>query len=120
MKEFNQEENKKKSLWQKISKCIPPSSDKWFEPIEPILSKKDFTVELIKYAEREKLDLIILKEGMEPIVEIKGEKYVCMLEPPRMLKFPFSVFFVTNNSFGFKFVYLYKLSLDREQMINNN
>ena len=98
----------KGNLWSRLSGYIPPDSGRWFEPDEPILSKQDFTKELIKYAEREKLDLMILREGIEPIVEIEGERYMCLLESPRMLKFPWSIFFATSNSFGFKFVYLYK------------
>lgn len=98
----------KGNLWSRLNGYIPPDSDRWFEPDEPILSKQDFTKELIKYAQREKLDLMILREGIEPIVEIEGERYMCMLESPRMLKFPWSIFFATSNSFGFKFVYLYK------------
>lgn len=98
----------KGNLWSRLNGYIPPDSDRWFEPDEPILSRQDFTKELIKYAEREKLDLIILKEGIEPIVEIESQRYMCMLESPRMLKFPWSIFFATSNSFGFKFVYLYK------------
>lgn len=98
----------KGNLWSRLNGYIPPDSDRWFEPDEPILSKQDFTKELIKYAEREKLDLMILREGIEPIVEIEGERYMCLLESPRMLKFPWSIFFATSNSFGFKFVYLYK------------
>ena len=98
----------KGDLWSRLNGYIPPDSDRWFEPDEPILNKQEFTKELIKYAEREKLDLMILKEGIEPIVEINGERYMCMLESPRMLKFPWSIFFATSHSFGFKFVYLYK------------
>ena len=47
-------------------------------------------------------------DAPEPIIEINGERYMCMLESPHMLKFPWSIFFATSNSFGFKFVYLYK------------
>lgn len=92
----------------RIKATIPPNSEKWFEPDEPIINCHDFTVELCKYAEKNKEQLTILKEGMEPTVEINGERYLCMLESPRMLKFPWSIFFATSSSFGFKFVYMYR------------
>lgn len=79
----------------------------FFEPDDPITNKREFTDELIKYCKKENKDLTILHEGMEPIVLIDGEKYVCMLEQPRMINIPIIPAFYTS-SYGFKWVYIYK------------
>lgn len=50
-----------------------------FEPKEPIESINDFSRELLKYKKREGLDLTIIKESMEPVIEIEGRQYVCHL-----------------------------------------
>lgn len=61
---------------------------KWqycFEPKNPITNEKEFTDELFKYADKEKLNLVILEESMRPIVTINGVKYIAVLEVPRMI-----------------------------------
>jgi hypothetical protein len=79
----------------------------YFEPDQPITNDREFTDELVKYCKKNNKDLTIIHEGMEPIVEIDNEKYVCMLEQPKMLNIPIlPLFFV--NSYGFKCVYIYK------------
>lgn len=75
----------------------------YFEPVNPITTKKEFTEELFKYAEREGKDLTVLREGMEPTVLLDGKKYTCMLEMPRT----FSIFFCTWT-YGFRWVYFYE------------
>lgn len=87
---------------------LPAKSKFFFEPDDPITTKREFTDELIKYANKKNLDLTILKESMEPIIRLDGKTYICMLEMPRTLHFPFSIFFVTKT-FGFRFVYLYEV-----------
>ncbi len=86
--------------------CIP-SATIFFEPIEPITNEREFTDELFKYADKEKLNLVILKEGMRPIVTINGVKHVAVLEIPRMINIPLLPIFCAQ-SYGFKWVYLYK------------
>lgn len=79
----------------------------FFEPDQPITTAREFTDELIKYCKKENKDLTIIHEGMEPIVIIDDEKYMGMLEQPRLINIPIlPVFYV--NSYGFKWVYLYK------------
>ena len=96
-----------KDFIHKAKGCMPPSYSFWFEPNEPVLNKRDFTEELCRYADANNLDLTIIRESMEPVVKINGEKYFCMLETPRMFRFPFSIFFVPNT-YGFRFAYIYK------------
>lgn len=79
----------------------------FFEPDDPITTKREFTDELIKYCKKENKDLTIIHEGMEPVVLIDGEKYVCMLEQPRMINIPIIPAFYAN-SYGFKWVYIYR------------
>lgn len=93
------------------AKNIFPTPAFWFEPDDPVLTRQDFTKELIAYCEREKKSLEIIHEGMEPVAYIDGKKYLCMLEQPRMLhlKGIFRVLFpcFVARSYGFKFVYAY-------------
>ena len=91
----------------KVKEYIPKKPVMWFEPNKPIITKREFTDEIFKYSDREKIDITILKEGMKPIIEIDGVKYVCMLQQPTMVSFPLSILFV-SNTYGFRFVYIYK------------
>lgn len=79
----------------------------YFEPNEPITTPREFTDELIAYGKREKKDLCITHEGMEPVVLIDGKKYLCILEQPRMVNTPVVPIFV-SNTYGFKWVYIYE------------
>lgn len=79
----------------------------WFEPNEPIMNSRDFTDEILKFGIREKKDITILHEGMEPVVLMDGIKYVAMLETPRTIDFKGSVFFMTRT-LGFRFVYFHR------------
>ena len=83
----------------------------FFEPVDVITTKEEFTKELILYRERENLDLFILKEGMEPLVEIDGVKYRGMLETPTAVRANNSILrgftFVTGFNFGYKIPVLY-------------
>lgn len=87
---------------KKLKEILTPKYTMKFEPHEPICNVNDFTKELIKYCDEENKDLVILKEGMVPIVKIDGEKYFGQLESPRMLPFVY-----VSNTVGFKWVYLY-------------
>lgn len=73
----------------------------YFEPKNSITTHREFTDELINYCNENKKDLTIIHEGMEPIAIIDGIKYLCILEPPRLINMP--IF-----SYGFKWVYIYK------------
>jgi len=88
--------------FEKLKEILRPKYAMHFEPQGQICDAKDFTTELIKYCVEEKKDLIILKEGMAPIVTIDGEKFLGQLEAPRMLPFV-----LASNTLGFKWVYLY-------------
>lgn len=80
----------------------------YFEPKEPITNKGEFTKELIDFCEENSKELVILHEGMEPIVLVDGVKYLCMLEPPHIATLPFLPTIYYSSSYGFKYVYLYK------------
>lgn len=92
---------------EKIKDKLPKDSKYWFDPKEPILTKEQFTDELYFFAQEEGLELSVFKESMNPKVLINGEKYIAVLEIPRMLKFPLSIFFAPH-SYGYKAVYLYE------------
>ncbi len=77
----------------------------FFEPHEPILNKEDFLLELYRFKDENRLDFTVLKVGMEPEIEYRGERYVCMLEHPRLL----GNYFFASNTMGYKFVYFHKL-----------
>lgn len=77
-----------------------------FEPKKPITNPREFTDELISYCKKENKDLTILHEGMEPIVSINGEEYICMLENPKLVSMPILSLFA-SNTYGFKWVYIY-------------
>ena len=99
---------------------MAPRHTYWFEPEEPILNKSSFTLELFKYADREKLTMTIRHEGMEPIVEIEGKRYLAMLESPHVVSLPgplwiFQGFFIQYQyTYGFKFVYLYDFDFEAQ------
>ena len=92
---------------EKVKDYLPKDSKYWFDPKEPIMTKEDFTNELFFFAQEEKLDLSIYKESMNPKVTINGKKYIAVLEMPRMLKFPLSIFFAPHT-YGYQAVYLYE------------
>nr|WP_307993329.1 MerR family transcriptional regulator [uncultured Niameybacter sp.] len=96
-----------KDFIKKAKGCMPPSYSYWFEPNEPIIKREDFTKELCIFADKNGLDLTILRESMEPVILIGEEKYFCMLQTPQILPFPFSIFFA-SHTYGFRFVYIYK------------
>lgn len=94
-----------------MKKPLSYDYDLFFEPENPINTEREFTDEIINYCEREKRELIILQEGMEPIVEIDSEKYVCKLgEAFRVWKiFKMPINANSYRNLGYKWVYLYKL-----------
>ncbi|USR78791.1 DUF3021 family protein [Arcanobacterium pinnipediorum] len=88
-----------------------PKSLEFFEPLEPIITARDFTAELIAFKEREKPDLFIVKESMEPLVEFNGQRYRALLEHPRVIStssvLVTALSFITAFNFGFKYVYFH-------------
>ena len=92
----------------KAKSVIPLQPKTFFEPTAPIIDSHDFMVELEKYAEREGKSIMFISLGMRPTIRLDGHRYICALEMPRYLHFPFSIFFVTRFNFGYRFVYLYE------------
>ena len=95
---------------QKFKSALPGYRKFVVEPREPVLNRKEMTCELIDWAQKEGKNLTILREGMMPLIELDGKKYMCQLETPRTLDlpFPFSAFFFYTRSYGFKFIYIYE------------
>ena len=56
----------------------------YFEPDSGIADEWDLTDELCKWANRQKRDLVILEESMDPLVEIDGKRYRCHLAEPSL------------------------------------
>lgn len=92
---------------EKVKDRLPKDSKYWFDPKKPIMTKEDFTNELFFFAQEENLDLSIFRESMNPKVIIDGKKYIAVLEMPRMIKFPLSIFFAPHT-YGYQAVYLYE------------
>lgn len=92
---------------RKIKNVLPKDSTYWFDPKEVIMTKEQFTNELFFFAKDKNLELSIIQESMNPKVIINGKTYVGMLEMPRMLKFPLSIFFAPHT-YGYQAVYLYE------------
>ena len=83
-------------------------SKKFFEPSAPIMDQFEFVKELEDYAEWKGMSLTIVSIGMKPTILLDGKRYICALEMPRMLHFPFSIFFAAKYNFGYRWVYLYE------------
>ena len=117
---FNVVSDYLKKAQDNMFKFIAPRHAFWFEPVEPILNKGDFLVELYKYADREGKELKMLHEGMEPIFELDHKKYIAMLELPHMISLPgplwiFQGFFLMYRyTYGFKFAYLYEFDFNEQ------
>lgn len=82
----------------------------YFDPKDIIENSKEFTRELIIYKEENDLNLFIIKEGMEPLVEIDGVKYRGLLEYPTMIRSDnpiLKALSFTGNTFGYKIVALH-------------
>lgn len=57
----------------------------FFEPKEGINSPKEFTDELLRWAEHEKKHMVIIEESMEPKIELDdGKTYICKLGDPHI------------------------------------
>lgn len=81
------------------------------EPIEPVLNESDFIRELLKWADQKVHPFQIIRAGMEPVVEISGEKYICKLEPPKRIMGLGALNTSSSHmTLGYKFIYLYPLS----------
>ncbi|MFI3215092.1 MAG: hypothetical protein R3Y24_17430, partial [Eubacteriales bacterium] len=95
---------------EKVVHYLPSKPSFIIEPHEPIMNKKDFTLELLRYCEQKKKKLYIIKEGMMPTVEIEGIRYICQLELPRYinLPFPLSGFFYITKTYGYRFINVYR------------
>ncbi len=95
---------------EKFKSAMPAYRKFVVEPKEPVLNRKEMTCELIDWAKQEGKDLTILREGMMPLIELDGKKYMCQLEIPRTVDvpFPFSALFFYTRSYGFRFIYIYE------------
>lgn len=80
----------------------------FFEPDDPITTPLEFLAELEKFAQRKEMDLEFIKLSMYPKVRLDGKVYDCMLEMPKVINHPLSIFFAYRFSFGFRWVYLYE------------
>lgn len=83
------------------------------EPLEPIITADDFKKELIRYCETERKELVILKEGMLPIVSIDNKTFIARLDrffgilrPGSKVDTPYPIPYF-GGSLGYKWVYLY-------------
>jgi len=92
----------------KAKGVIPLQPRKLFEPDAPIMNPIDFMKELETYAEREGKSLTMVSLSMRPTILLDGYRYICTLEMPRYLHFPFSIFFVTKFNLGYRWVYMYE------------
>ena len=97
-----------KDFITKARSVLPAYAKLFFEPTEPILNPSDFMKELEKWAEKEKREIIFVKVGMCTTILLDGKRYICVLEMPRVLHFPFSIFFAAKYNFGYRWVYLYE------------
>jgi len=92
----------------KARSILPAYAKLFFEPDEPIMNPFDFMKELEKWAEKEKKEIIFVNLGMCTTILLDGKRYICVLEMPRVLHFPFSIFFVAKYNYGYRWVYLYE------------
>lgn len=103
---------KKKNLFDSIKevKLLNPDYDMFIEPENPIMTKEEFTNEIMKHFHKEDRFVTMTKESMEPEIEIDGEKYICRLGEPfrtnKMFKFPVNP--IAGRFLGYKFIYIYK------------
>jgi DNA-binding transcriptional MerR regulator len=98
-----------KDFINKVKENIPAHYKMFFEPSEPITNQFEFVSELEKYADENGMALTIVKMGMCPTVLLEGKRYIGGLETPRMLNFPFSMFYsyAAVYNYGYRWVYLY-------------
>lgn len=89
----------------------------YFEPEAGINSPREFTSELFHWAEKEKHDITILEESMEPVIQLDGEQYTCRLAEPKVasqnnpiwkLGCKQGITHSVGAFWGYKWVYLYK------------
>ena len=88
----------------------------WFEPENGIRTPREFTDALLAWANREKKDMVILEESMEPMVCIGGKSYLCRLQDPDLQRQK-ALKFLTKTGYthsvgpllGYKWVYLYEI-----------
>ena len=89
----------------------------YFEPEAGINTPREFLDELFAWAKREKRDLTVLEESMEPVVSLDGERYVCRLADPNLaqqnnplwkLACRQGVTRSVGPFLGYKWVYLYR------------
>ena len=97
-----------KDFINKAQSALPAYFKTFFEPDEPIMDCLDFLVELEKYAARNNKSLTIIKLSMVPRIMLDGMVYICLLEMPRVLHFPLSIFFAHYFNFGYRWVYIYE------------
>lgn len=91
----------------------------FFEPEDGINTAEEFTNEILSWANREKKDLVILEEGMEPKIELDKKQYICKLGDPEVARQNNPVWKAMMGSrgithsigtyMGYKWVYLYEV-----------
>lgn len=100
-----------------LKELLVPKYAMRIEPQDPINTENDFTRELIKYCNDEGKELVILKEGMLPVVKIDGKTYIARLDrnfglmrygakvdtPNKLPYFGSGM----GNFWGYKWIYLY-------------
>ena len=90
----------------------------FFEPEGGINTPGEFTEELLAWAKREKRELSVLAEGMEPQICLDGKRYICRLGNPgltgqnnpvrKALKL-LGTESVVGRWLGYKWVFLYEI-----------
>ena len=82
----------------------------FFEPEGGINTPGEFTEELLAWAKREKRELSVLAEGMEPQICLDGKRYMAGQNNPvrKALKLP-GTESVVGRWLGYKWVFLYEI-----------
>lgn len=92
-----------------MKKCLSYDYKFYIEPTNPITTPEEFTNELIEYFSKKNMFITIITEGMEPVIKIDNETYVCKLgEPLRVCKFlKIPIKPISGKFLGYKWIYAY-------------
>jgi len=89
----------------------------YFEPEGGINTPREFTDEIIAWANKEGKNLVILEESMEPIIKLDDVEYTCKLGVPEVaaqsaifpkIGLPKGFTPSVGKFLGYKWVYLYE------------
>ena len=89
----------------------------YFEPDSGIQTPQEFTQEIFAWAAQTKRDVTILKEGMDPVIQMDGKNYICRLAEPSLaqqnnpiwkLACKQGITHSVGKYLGYKWVYLYE------------